>query len=567
MTDIAICIVAAWVFGVVAQMLRQPVLLAYVLAGYAIGPQGMEIVTRQESVESIAEIGLILLLFVIGLEIDLKRVLGSGRAIVTTAAVEILGTIALGLLLFVGIGQPQGSGRFDALYLAVAAFVSSTVIAVKTLADRRQLDTLAGRITIGISVMQDVAVILFLGIQPALANPSVAALARTFAEIAALIGLTLGISRYVLPPLFQRVARLPELISVGALAWCFVVAALANALGLSREMGALVAGIALSTFPYHLDVTAKVTSLRDFFITLFFVGLGLSIPPVTTAAVGLAMVISAFVMASRILTVMVPLRALGLGNRVAVLTSLNLMPLSEFSLVMVTLGTESGHVDRAIFPPIVYAFFILAVFGSYAIGNSDRVFRFVEPWLLRLGMRDRSVETPVAVGSATRPDIYILGFSWTASSLLEEIARRKPTLLPRLAVIDFNPEVHRTLKQRKVHAIWGDISQRDTLEHAGLSDARLILCTLPNTVLRGITNVRLVSMVRSLNRDACVVAHAELLRDVSRLKKAGATYVSVSRLLEAEDLLHVIDAAEHRLVENKLTELEDRLANRGEVIP
>jgi Kef-type K+ transport system membrane component KefB len=326
------------------------VLLAYLLAGYAIGPQGMEIVTGEASVESIAEIGLVLLLFVIGLEIDLKRILGSGRAIVTTAAVQILGTLALGVLLFVGMGHPLGNGRFDAFYLAVAAFVSSTVIAVKILADRRELDTLAGRITIGVSVMQDVAVILFLGIQPALANPSISVLARTFAEIAVLIGVTLGISRYVLPPLFRRVARLPELISVGALAWCFVIAALANELGLSREMGALVAGIALSTFPYHLDVTAKVTSLRDFFITLFFVGLGLSIPPVTMSALSLAVVISAFVVLSRVLTVMVPLRALGLGNRVAFLTTLNLVPLSEFSLVMVTLGTESGHVDRAIFP-------------------------------------------------------------------------------------------------------------------------------------------------------------------------------------------------------------------------
>ncbi len=566
-TDIAVCIVAAWLLGVAAQVLRQPVLLAYLIAGYVIGPHGFRLVTDQESIESISEIGLILLLFVIGLEIDLKRVMGSGRAILVTAAVQILGTLGLGILFFRMLGQPLGQGRFEALYLAVAAFVSSTVIAVKILTDRRELDTLAGRITIGIAVMQDVAVIVFIGIQPALADPSIAAIAMTLGKIGVLIGLTLGVSRYVLPPLFHRVARLPELISVGALAWCFVVAALASFLELSREMGALVAGIALSTFPYHLDVTAKVTSLRDFFITLFFVGLGLNIPAPSLEPLELGVELALFVIISRVLTVMTPLRLLGLGNRVGWITTLNLTPLSEFSLVIVTLGIDAGHVQRDAFSPVVYAFFLLAVVGSYAIGSSDRVFLAVNPWLKRLGLRDRP--NPAATeGSTVNPgDIYLLGFSWSASSLLEEISRTDPALLARLVIIDFNPEVHRKLGQRKVRAIWGDISQRDTLEQAGVARAKLVLCTLSNTVLRGTNNLRLVRQVRSLNADACVVAHAELLSDVARLKEAGATYVCTPRLLEANELLLVIEAAENRLIGDKLAELEGRLAKRMEIIP
>lgn len=566
-TDIAICIVAAWLLGVAAQALRQPVLLAYLIAGYVVGPEVLRLVVSETSIKSISEIGLILLLFVIGLEIDLKRVLSSGKPILVTAAVQILGTFVLGLLFFRLLGFPLGGGHFDALYLGVAVFVSSTVIAVKLLTDRRELDTLAGRITLGIAVMQDVAVIVFLGIQPALTAPSVSVIGLTFGKIAVLIGVTMGVSRYVLPQLFHGVARLPELISVGALAWCFIIAALADYLGLSREMGALVAGVALSTFPYHLDVTAKVTSLRDFFITLFFVGLGLNIPAPAVTSLGAALAIFAFVVASRFLTVLWPLRLLGMGNRVGLLTTLNLLPLSEFSLVIISLGMADHHVEPEIFSPVVYAFFLLAVAGSYAIGASDKLFLAVEPWMKRLGLRDKGDELPAEPGHVDAGDVYILGFSWAASSLLEEITQRDPALLARLVVVDFNPEVHRKLSERGVRAIWGDISQRDTLEQAGLSRAKLILCTLPNTVLRGTTNLRLVELARSLNSEACIVAHTECLRDVTQLKTAGASYVNPTRLLEADELLAVIEAAENRLIRDKLTELETRLARRNEVIP
>ncbi|MGE3309120.1 MAG: cation:proton antiporter [Limisphaerales bacterium] len=567
LTDIALCVVAAWLFGVAAHLLRQPALVAYLIAGFFIGPSGIGLVTHQESIESIASIGLILLLFLIGLEIDLKRVLGAGRAIFTTSLVQILGTVAMGVGVFVLAGSPLGAGKFDALYLGVGAFVSSTVIAVKILTDRRELDTLSGRLSIGICVIQDVALIIFLGVQPALSNPSLLVVATTFLKIAVLIGAALGISKYVLPPLFHRVANLPELVVVGALAWCFIIAALAHSLGLSREMGALVAGVSISTYPYHLDVSAKVTSLRDFFVTLFFVGLGLSVPAPRWEPIQLALLLCGFVVVSRFLTVMVPLRLLGMGNRVSFLTGLNLAPLSEFTLVLINLGIASGHIGRELLAPVVYAFFILAVVCSYAIARSDQVYLAVEPLFIRLGLRDRSEGAPVEAKAPKPADIYLLGFSWTASSLLEEITLRNPSLLPRLAVVDFNPEVHRRLVRRGIRAIWGDISQRDTLEQAGLRSARLVLCTLPNTVLRGITNHRLVQLVRHLNPDACLVVHAELLSDVPRLKEAGASYVYTPRLHDADELITVIEAADNNLILQMLEKLQKRLHQRTEVIP
>jgi len=566
LTDIAVCVVAAWLFGVVAHVLRQPVLVSYLIAGFVIGPSGLGVVTHPDSVESIASIGLILLLFLIGLEIDLKRVLTAGRAIFSTALVQILGTVVLGLGVFLAFKAPLGAGRFDALYLAIGSFVSSTVIAVKILTDKRELDTLSGRLAIGISVIQDIAVIIFLGFQPALTSPSVWVVVSTFLKIGGLIGLALGISKYVLPPVFHRVAMLPELVTVGALAWCFVIAALANYLGLSREMGALIAGLSISTYPYHLDVAAKVNSLRDFFVTLFFVGLGLTVPLPAWDPIRMALLLCAFVVVSRFLTVMIPLRGLGMGNRVAFVTSLNLLPLSEFALVLASLGLAAGHIGQEVFAPVVYAFFFLAVGSSYAIAQSDRLFRTFQPLLTRLGLKDQTAGTASENADAPAADIFILGFSWAASSLLEEICRRKPDLLPRLAVVDFNPEVHRNLARRGVRAIWGDISQRDTLEQAGLARARLVVCTLPNSILKGTNNTKLVHLVRRLNPSAQIIAHAEAIADVPRLIEAGAAHVHVPRLLDADALFTAIESFDQQTLHARRAELENRLTGRHEVI-
>jgi len=149
---------------------------------------------------------------------------------------------------------------------------------IKLLYDKRELDTAAGRLTVGVLVLQDLFAIFFLALQPDLRSPALGVLAVSLGKVGIIIAVAFPVSRFVLPPLFNAVARLPELVQVGALAWCFLVAGLASILGLSREMGALIAGVALSTFPYTLDVVAKVTSLRDFFVTLFFVALGMEIP-------------------------------------------------------------------------------------------------------------------------------------------------------------------------------------------------------------------------------------------------------------------------------------------------
>src|SRR6266404_2520706 len=229
--DITLCILFAWVLGLLAHFSRQPLILAYLIAGFFIGPFGMGWVKSQESINVISELGLIFMLFMIGLEIDLKKIVRAGKVILFAAGGQLIGGCLLGMLFFIGIGLSMGSGHFDAL------------------------------------VLQDIFAILFLAVQPSLDNLQISVILLSIARVGVLVATALVLSRYVLPRLFHQIARRPELILLGALAWCFLIGEIAEKLHLSREMGSLVAGVSLSTFPYALDVTAKVTTLRDFFIT------------------------------------------------------------------------------------------------------------------------------------------------------------------------------------------------------------------------------------------------------------------------------------------------------------
>jgi hypothetical protein len=387
-------------------------------------------------------------------------------------------------------------------------------------------------------------------------------------KVGILVVAALMVSRYVLPPIFRSVSRLPELVLVGALAWCFLVGGFAQWLGLSREMGALISGVALSTFPYALDVTAKVTTLRDFFITLFFVALGMSIPAPSKELIGWSAVLCAFLIASRFVTVFLPLHWMKLGHRASLLPAINLCQVSEFSLVILALGSEVGHVNETTKGIVAYAFAILATISSFSILKNDALLRILSPILSEIGLRD--LPTGAAAGSdqghAVKP-IYLLGFSWTASSLYEEIGRKAPEMLEDIGIIDFNPHVIEELRRRGAAVYYGDIGQRDTLLHAGVGSAELILCTLPDTVLKGTNNVRLLQQIRDLSPDAKIVMHAELFTEIPKLYAAGADYVTVPRLAEAVSLVDVILSARAGQLALRREELDKELQNRNEVIP
>lgn len=569
--DITLCILFAWMLGLLAHFSRQPLILAYLIAGFCIGPFGAGWVKSQESISVISELGLIFMLFMIGLEIDLKKIVRAGKVILFAAGGQLLGGCLLGVLFFAGIGLSLGGGQFDAVYLCVACALSSTVIIVKVLYEKRELDTLPGRITLGVLVLQDIFAILFLAVQPSLANLEISVILLSIGRVAVLVAAALLVSRYVLPRLFHQIARRPELILLGALAWCFLVAETAERLSLSREMGALIAGVSLSTFPYALDVTAKVTTLRDFFITLFFVALGMTIPVPGLSVIGLALMIAAFTVVSRLVTTFAPLYLMKQGLRASLLPALNLAQISEFSLVVIQTGVAAHHIAAETANAASFAFVVLAVLSTFVMTRSDEITRWAIGPLKRIGLRDldhgngRGEEGHEGHGEARR--IVILGFFRAASALLAEIERQAPVLLEQITVIDFNPNVYQTLLSRGLHVIYGDISSADTLLHAGVGKSEMIILSVPDALLKGASNEKLVRHVRTLNPTAMIIATADLLSDVDELYAAGASYVTVTRLSDAHELFTVIEAAQAGLLADKRAELDQRLGERREVLP
>jgi Kef-type K+ transport system membrane component KefB/voltage-gated potassium channel Kch len=569
--DITFSILFAWVLGLAAHFFRQPLILAYLVGGFVIGPYGTGWVKSQESISTISELGLIFMLFMIGLEIDLKKIIRAGKVILFAAGGQLIGACLLGLAFFVAIGLSLGGGKFDALYLTVACALSSTVIIVKVLYEKRELDTLPGRITLGILVLQDIFAILFLAIQPSLDNLQIGIVLVSIGRVGVLVATAMILSRFVLPRIFHQIARNPELVMLGALAWCFLIGEVAERLHLSREMGSLVAGVSLSTFPYALDVTAKVTTLRDFFITLFFVALGMTIPIPNSSTIWLALVIALFTVASRIVTTFLPLYLMKQGLRASLLPALNLAQISEFSLVIIQTGIVAGHITAQTSSAASFAFVILAVLSTFVIMRSDQITRWAIPALKRVGFRDldqgqtANAEHEGGHGAARR--IVILGFFRAASALVSEIERQNKSLLDQISVVDFNPNVFRTLTARGIHVIYGDISNIDTLLHAGVGKAEIIILSVPDSLLKGANNEKLVRHVRSMNPDAKIISTADLLADVSDIYAAGADYVTVTRLTDAAELYKVIDAADQGLLEEKRAEMDALLSERREVLP
>jgi Kef-type K+ transport system membrane component KefB len=525
--------------------LRQPLILAYLLTGVIIGPHILKWVPNQESISTVAEIGLILLLFVIGLEIDLKKLASAGAPVLLTGALQVPICIALGLAFFYGIGVRNGPNDYSLVYLAACMSLSSTLVVVKLLYDKFELDTLPGRVTLGVLVIQDLWAVGMLAVQPNLTNPDLLPLAFSLWKGALMVVGSLALSKYVLPFIFRSVAKAPELVLVSGLAWCFFLSGVASFIGLSPEMGALIAGISLSTFPYNLDVMAKAVSIRDFFVTLFFVALGMQIPIPTWQVVGIAVAASVFVMVSR-LSVVPILYALRLGHRASLLPAINLAQVSEFSIVIASLGFARHQIPADVVTIVIITFAITAVLSTYMINASHRVQRVISGWLKVLRIKDLdAAPTGEEVREERKETVVFLGFFRDASSVLQELesegdSQDAKDFLRKILVIDFNPTVMRELRRRKISCIYGDIAHADTLRHASIENAELVISSITDDILRGTNNMRMLKNVRASCPTARVVLTSEHIPQALHFYEAGADFVYIPRLHSAPMLAQIL---------------------------
>jgi len=567
LSNIGLAIVVATGFALLARAFKQPLLLAYLAAGIVLGPKiGFGLIEDEASITLISEIGLILLLFIIGLEIDLKKLLSAGRTLIISGVSQFLICTALGIGFFVLLGFQLGGGRFDALYLAVAMALSSTMIVVKILYDKFELTTLPGRITLGILVFQDIWAILFLSLQPNLLSPGVSTILLSFVKGAGLVLFSLSVSRYLLAHVFSFIAKIPELLLITAVAWCFLISGIADEVGLSKEMGALVAGVSLSTFPYNIDVIAKVINIRDFFVTLFFVGLGLQIPVPTVSLLAYAAVASTFLVLTRFLSIFPVLHSMKNGLRASLIPSINLSQMSEFSLVIASLGLGFNHIDPQVVGILTFVFAITSVASTYMIQYNHEIQAKIAPVLRKIGLRDIDQQPAAGEGTKEQKEIVFLGFFREASSIFHEIESIRDgngvPLKDKVLVVDFNPVVHCELTKRDVECIYGDISSVDTLMHAHFDHSKTLVCTIPDSVLRGITNERLLNLSRRLCPQARIIVTANTLQTALHLYRQGADFVFIPRIHSArflaEIISHSLDEDLDRYRDEEMTHLMDR---------
>ncbi len=541
--DIGICIVVATALAYLARWARQPLLLAYIAAGVLIGPIGLGIISNADSIQALAEIGLVFLLFIVALEIDVGKLVKSGKAASVATFVQVVGSV----LLAWGVALLLGFRGLPGVYLGIMAAFSSTMIVVKHLADRSELDTLPGRVILGILLAQDLLAVAVLAIQPSLGGFSAAesspivTLGLALLKGAALVGGTILVGRFVLPRLLHAVGTSPEVLLISGISWCFLVSWAAMQAGFSSAVGALLAGVSLSNLPYTLDLVSKVRPLRDFFVTLFFVSLGMLLSVPTARVLVAALVLSVVVIAGRFITIPPVLRMLGYDNRVGVIGAIHLSQISEFALVIVLAGVSPvyRHIDSEIVSIVVLVLIITATLSTYLVQMSHSLARRLVRWTGGTLLEDAPAKAARHGGAIAAP-IILVGCFRVGSSLVQALLDSSRSF----KVVDFNPDVHQELLRLGIPAVYGDISHLDTLRHAGVDQAEILICSIPDDFLRGTTNRDLLAKLRKLNPTARIIVTAQSVPAAMELYAEGADYVALPRLLTAERLLEVLGRIE-----------------------
>jgi Kef-type K+ transport system membrane component KefB/Trk K+ transport system NAD-binding subunit len=547
LTAISVSIIAAAVLALLARSVKQPLILGYILAGALLGPNvGLGVVTDEASIELISEIGLILLLFIIGLELSIPRLLQTGRTIIGTGLLQFPLCAALFWFLAAPIAAGTG-GPFDRLYLGVALGLSSTLIVVKLLSDKFEMGTLGGRITLGVLIFQDIWAIAFLALQPNLGALRAGPLIGSLAAGAGLVLAAAALSRWVLPRLYRAIAKSPEMVLVTSMAWCFLVAGTAGALGLSKEMGALIAGMTIASFPYGTEVIGRLSGVRDFFVTLFFVALGLKVPAPSTHVLALACLVAGLVVLSRFVSIYGIFAALRLDARTAGVVAINLSQISEFSLVIVSLGAGLGHVSDDLESLVLYAMLLMSVTSTYTTLFNHQIATAIARALEKMGLhrwfsRRRDEEGDRTASGEGHHDLFLLGVSREGLAFLEHLERARPLMKTRIVAVDFNPETLERLRSAGVKAHYGDIANPETLQHAGIAGASVVVSSISDWFLKGIDNRRLLQHARNLAPRAQVIVTADTLAGAEALYREGADYVLLPSALSAEHLYGLLSA-------------------------
>ncbi len=517
--DIAIIIILATLVAYVIKMLRQPLIPAYVITGVIIGPLGLRLITDINNIKLLAELGIAFMLFVVGLELDFTRLKTIGFVASFGGTIQVLFSFVVALLLSLLLGF-EG---VDVLYMGVILAFSSTLVVIKMLSDKKELDTLHGRIIIGILLVQDVFAILALSALSTL---------HIFTPAFFLIGLTKGLglvliailcSKYAFPAMFKSAARTKELLFLLSITVVFIFAILSLKLGFSIAIGGFLAGIALGNLPYSFEIISRVTPLRDFFATLFFVTLGMELMFSSFGSIVLPIaVFLGFILVLRPLIILVITNMFGYATKVSFQTAISLAQISEFALIIATQGLLLKHVSQEIFSITVITAIITIGVSSYFIQYDKQIFRFLSKPLSifdKIG-KTRHLEF---VPEKEKFDAVLIGCDRLGYTLLKTLQKIKKSVI----VVDFNPDIIRKLIKEKIPSIYGDIGEPEVIERIDLKSADMIITTSPDIN----TNEFLIKKIKNINKKALLVFTASTVDEALKLYNLGADYVILPHFL------------------------------------
>jgi Kef-type K+ transport system membrane component KefB/type III secretion system FlhB-like substrate exporter len=480
--ELALLLIVAAVVGALFVRLRQPVLIAYIAVGILVGPAGFALVTAHDQIDLLAQVGVAVLLFLVGLKLDLQHVRHIGPVAVATGLGQLAFTIVIGFLLILLMGKDW----LTALYVAVALTFSSTIIIVKLLSDKRELDSLHGRIAVGFLIVQDVAVVVAMMAMSALrantggADVGLLAVAGSLSlRIGAAGALLFVLMRYVLPPLTRMMARSQELLLIFAIAWGTALAAIGEWAGFSKEAGAFLAGFSLASTSYRDAMSARLTGIRDFLLLFFFIDLGAKLDFSTLGGeLWPAALLSVFVLVGNPLIVMAIMGFMGYRKRTGFLAGLTVAQISEFSIVFVAMGISLGHVGQEALGLTTLVGVITIALSTYMILYSQVLYERLAPLLhvfeRKRPQRELAVEQRALEEEA--PRVVVFGLGRYGARMLEQLHAQG---VPALGV-DFDPEVVRALRRRKLGVRFGDAEDPAFLESLPLADADWVVAALPD---------------------------------------------------------------------------------------
>ncbi len=528
--ELGVILVLAAILGVILKALKQPLILAYLITGIIIGFFGFLDVGGRDALELFSNLGVMFLLFLVGLEIDYRSIKQLGKTSIILGLTQILASATGGFLIanFIFNFNPVSS-----LYIAIALAFSSTVIIIKLLSQKKEINSLYGRISVGLLLIQDLVVILILIGLNAIEvggefRPEI--IIRIIMGAVFLFGLMISLGRFVFPYLFKKIAHSQELLFLVSLAWLLFFSVFAKMVGFSIEIAGFLSGIALANSSHKYHIASKVRPLRDFFILIFFVIIGsLVVVSNFNEIIIPILVLSLFVMVTKPLIVMLILKHLGYTKRTGFLTASTVPQISEFSLIFATLGLSIGHINEQTFALITTIGIITFVLSTYSILYSEKIYPKINKHL-NFFEKENTIEERESDMNISKP-IILIGANRTGKGMMNYLNKND------LLVVDFDPLVIKNLKEKNIKHLFSDITDPDILDELNLEETKVIISTSPNFK----DNRELVKKIKKIKNNIKLIIRAEEKEDALHLYQEGVDYVLLPHFVSGQYLGSLID--------------------------